>query len=175
MPAKVVRLGVSLEPDLLSLLDRWVRERNSPSRSDAIRALIRKELSDRTLSDPGADALGVVALLYRHASPNVLQRLTAAEHQWGEHVRSTTHVHLEGDACAQIVTLLGKRREIDRAAEDLRGVKGILEGEALVMTPAVAGGRTGHRHPHDHPGVREGPHGEATTSPRRGRARASRA
>ncbi len=101
MTAKVVRLGVSLEPALLALLDRWVQERNSPSRSDAIRALIRKELSERTLSDPDADALGVVALLYRHESPNVLRRLTAAEHRWGEHVRSTTHVHLEGDACAR--------------------------------------------------------------------------
>ncbi len=38
--AYVVRLGVSLDPDLLTLLDGWVRERNSPSRSDAIRALI---------------------------------------------------------------------------------------------------------------------------------------
>jgi CopG family transcriptional regulator, nickel-responsive regulator len=146
--SRVVRVGVSLEPELLRLLDAWVRERNSPSRSDAIRALIRKEVSERTLADPDADALGVVALLYRHSSPNVLRRLTAAEHRWGEHVRSTTHVHLEGDACAEVVLLLGRRSEIERAGEDLRGVKGILEGSWLVTAPAVAGGRTGHRHPH---------------------------
>jgi len=146
--AKVVRTGVSLEPALLALLDRWVEERNSPSRSDAIRSLILKELSDRTLADPDSDALGVVALLYRHDTPNVLQRLTAAEHRWGEHVRSTTHVHLEGDACAEVVLLLGRRREIEKAAEDLRGVKGVRDGGWLVTAPAVAGGRTGHHHPH---------------------------
>lgn len=148
MTAKVVRLGVSLEPELLGLLDQWVRERNSPSRSDAVRALIRKELSDRTLADPDADALGVVALLYRHSAPNVLRRLTSAEHRWGEHVRSTVHVHLQGDACAEVVVLLGRRREIEAAAEDLRGVKGILDGGWLAAAPAVAGGRTGHHHPH---------------------------
>lgn len=148
MTGKVVRLGVSLPPDLLALLDRWVGERNSPSRSEALRALIRKELADRTLGDPEADALGVVALLYRHGAPNVMQRLTAAEHTWGDHVRATTHVHLEGDACAEVVVLVGKRGEIDRAAEDLRGVKGVLEGGGLITTPSVAGGRTGHRHPH---------------------------
>lgn len=148
MTAKVVRTGVSLEPNLLALLDRWVAERNSPSRSDAIRALIRKELADRTLADPNSDALGVVALLYRHDAPNVLRRLTAAEHRWGEHIRSTTHVHLEGDACAEVVLLLGRRREIEQAAEDLRGVKGVLDGGWLVTAPAVAGGRTGHHHPH---------------------------
>ena len=144
----MVRTGVSLEPSLLALLDRWVEERNSPSRSDAIRALIRKELADRTLSDPNSDALGVVALLYRHDTPNVLRRLTAAEHRWGEHIRSTTHVHLEGDACAEVVLLLGRRREIEKAAEDLRGVKGVMDGGWLVTAPAVAGGRTGHHHPH---------------------------
>jgi CopG family transcriptional regulator, nickel-responsive regulator len=149
---KVVRLGVSMEPALLALLDHWVEERNSPSRSDAIRALIRKEFSDRTLANPDADALGVVALLYRHSSPNVLRRLTAAEHRWGEHVRFTTHVHLEGDACAEVVVLLGRRREIAAAAEDLRGVRGILEGGWLATTPAVAGGWTGHHHPHRAPG-----------------------
>jgi CopG family nickel-responsive transcriptional regulator len=148
MTSRVVRVGVSLEPELLRQLDAWVRQRNSPSRSDAIRALIRKELSDRTLSDPNSDALGVVALLYRHDTPNVLRRLTAAEHRWGEHVRSTTHVHLEGDACAEVVLLLGRRREIEKAAEDLRGVKGVMDGGWLVTSPAVAGGRTGHHHPH---------------------------
>ena len=175
MTVKVVRLGVSLEPALLDLLDHWVEERNSPSRSDAIRALIRRELSDRTLADPEADALGVVALLYRHEAPNVLRRLTAAEHRWGDHIRSTTHVHLEGDACAEVVVLLGKRREIDQATQDLRGVKGVLEGGSLVTTPAVAGGRTGHRHPHDLRGVRGHPHAAPTTGAHRGRPRPGRA
>jgi len=148
MARKVVRTAVSLEPELLALLDGWVAERNSPSRSDGIRALIRKELAERTLADPDSDALGVVALLYRPDTPNVLRRLTAAEHRWGEHVRSTTHVHLQGDACAEVILLLGRRREIERAAEDLRGVKGVRDGGWLVTAPSVAGGRTGHHHPH---------------------------
>lgn len=151
MTEKVVRVGVSLEPELLALLDQWVHERNSPSRSDAIRSLIRKELADRTLRDPESDALGVVALLYRHDAPNVMQRLTAAEHRWGDHVRSTTHVHLEGDACAEVVVLLGRRREVESAAQDLGGVRGVLEGESVITSPGVAGGRTGHRHPHRSP------------------------
>ena len=90
----------------------------------------------------------MVALLYRHDAPNVMQRLTAAEHRWGEHVRSTTHVHLEGDACAEVAVLLGRRREVEAAARDLGGVRGVLESESVVTSPGVAGGRTGHRHPH---------------------------
>ena len=148
MAKGVVRLGLSMEPELLEALDRWVEQRNSASRSDTVRALIRKELRERELGDPEADAVGCLMLLYRHDTPNVLRRLTAAEHRWGEHVRSTTHVHLKGDACAEMILLVGHRREVERAAEDLRGVKGVRDGGWLVSTPTVAGGRTGHRHPH---------------------------
>lgn len=149
MPKKgVVRLGLSMEPDLLATLDRWVDQRNSASRSDAIRALIRKELAEEVLGDPEADAVGCLMLLYRHGTPNVLERVTAAEHRWGEHVRSAMHIHLQGDACAEVILLLGRRREIERATEDLRGVKGVRDGGWLVTSPAIAGGRTGHHHPH---------------------------
>jgi CopG family nickel-responsive transcriptional regulator len=144
----VVRLGISLEPELLQALDRWVRERNSASRSEAIRLLVRKELSEGTLEDPDADAIGTVMVLYRHTSPNVLKRLTAAQHRWGAHIRSSTHVHLEGEVCLEVLVLAGRREEIVRAAEDLRGVKGISYAEYLVGTPGIAGGRSGHRHPH---------------------------
>jgi CopG family transcriptional regulator, nickel-responsive regulator len=144
----VVRLGVSLEPDLLTLLDSWVKERNSPSRSDAIRALIRKELAEHELGDPTADAVAAVLLIYRHDAPNVLRRLTATEHRWGSHVRSSSHVHLEGGSCMQLIGLVGRRDEVINAAEDLRGVKGIAFGRYALGTPAVAGGTTGHGHPH---------------------------
>jgi CopG family transcriptional regulator, nickel-responsive regulator len=144
----VVRLGVSLEPSLLRLLDTWVEERNSPSRSDAIRALIRKELSEQQLGDPDSDAVGSVLLIYRHDAPNVLKRLTEVEHEWGTHVRSSAHVHLEGGSCLQLIGLVGKRGEVVNAAEDLRGIRGIAFGQYVVGTPAVAGGSTGHRHPH---------------------------
>ncbi len=158
--AYVVRLGVSLEPDLLALLDSWVRERNSPSRSDAIRALIRKELAEHELGDPDSDSVASVLLLYRHEAPNVLRRLTAVEHHWGAHIRSSSHVHLEGGSCMQLIGLVGKRAEVVNAAEDLRGVKGIAFGRYSLGTPAVTGGSTGHRHPHT------GPHAAADSGDR---------
>ena len=142
----VVRLGISLEPDLLALLDSWVRERNSPSRSDAIRFLVRKELADIDSVDPNADAIGTVMVLYRHTTPNVLRRLTAAQHHWGRHVRFATHVHLNGEKCLELVVLAGKRSEVRAAAEDIRGVKGILQGDYLIGAPGVIGEATGHTH-----------------------------
>jgi len=144
----VVRLGVSLEPTLLKALDEWARARNSPSRSDAIRFLVRKELADAETTDPNSDAVGTVMVLYRHTAPNVLRRLTAAQHHWGSHIQFSTHVHLKGDACVEVVVLAGKRGEVRAAAEDIRGVKGILQGDYLIGSPAAIGAATGHHHPH---------------------------
>ncbi|HEV2316940.1 MAG TPA: nickel-responsive transcriptional regulator NikR [Thermoplasmata archaeon] len=150
MKRGVVRLGVSLDPELLTALDRWSARRNARSRSDAIRFLVRKELSEAALADPGADAVGTVMVLYDHRARNVQRRLTAAQHRWGEHIRSSNHVHLEGEVCLEVMVLVGKRGELAEAAEELRGVKGVNQGDFLLATPGVAGGRTGHRHPHRH-------------------------
>lgn len=148
MSRRVVRLGVSLEPDLLAKLDGWVRLRNSPSRSDAIRFLIRKEMAEESLADPTSDAVGTVTVLYRHDATGVLRRLTAAQHRWGDHVRASSHVHLHDGACIEVIVLAGRRSEVESAAQDIRGVKGVLEGSFHIASPGVAGARSGHRHPH---------------------------
>jgi CopG family transcriptional regulator, nickel-responsive regulator len=148
MTARITRTTVSLEPDLLARLDHWVRRRNSRNRSEALRAIIRGELGRTTVSDPEADAVATVTLLYRHDASNLLERLTAAEHRWGDHIRSSTHVHLQGGACLEVLVLTGKGREVVAAAEDLRGVRGISLGEYVVSSPRLAGGTTGHHHPH---------------------------
>jgi CopG family nickel-responsive transcriptional regulator len=155
----VVRFAISLPPDLAEKLDDWVDRRNSKSRSDAIRFLVGRAVTEDTTSgDPHADALVAVLLLYRHGTRNVMERLTRVEHRWGEHVRSSVHIHLRGGACAEMLLLAGERGEVEQASADLRGVKGLRDGRSLLVLPAVAEGGTGHRHPHPH---------EPPTGPRR--------
>ena len=140
----VSRFAISLPAELADRLDAWVARRNSRSRSDAIRFLVSREIAEENLTaDPNADALAAVVLLYRHDSPRLLERLTEAEHRWGEHVRSSVHAHLEGAACVEMLLLAGSRRELAAAAADLRGVKGLKDARSLFVSPASAGGRTG--------------------------------
>jgi CopG family nickel-responsive transcriptional regulator len=165
---KVVRTAVSLDPETLGSLDRWVAARNSANRSEAVRFLVRQATSSVSLGDPEADAVGTVMVLYDHRSPYVQRRLTAAQHRWGEHIRSSSHVHLEGDVCLEVMILAGHRAELERAAEDLRGVKGVSQGDYLLASPSTAGGGSGHRHPHH-----DGPAPGARAPSRTGRSRSS--
>ncbi|MCI4347263.1 MAG: hypothetical protein L3J97_01425 [Thermoplasmata archaeon] len=148
MTKRVVRTGISIEPQVLATLDTWVRQRNCGSRSEAIRMLVRRQAAEHALEDPEADAVACLALIYRHDRPNVLRRLAAAQHRWGTHIRFSGHVHLEGGSCLEVLALAGRQREVVAAAEDLRGVKGVAFGEYTLADPGVAGGRSGHRHPH---------------------------
>ncbi len=47
----VSRIGVSLDPELLELFDRHISERGYVSRSEAIRDLIRDNLSENEWKD----------------------------------------------------------------------------------------------------------------------------
>lgn len=172
--AGVVRTAISLDPASLAALDRWAAARNSANRSDAVRFLVRQATSADSLGDPTADAVGTVMVLYDHRSPYVQRRLTAAQHRWGEHIRSSSHVHLQGDVCLEVMILAGQRRELERAAEDLRGVKGVSQGDFLLAAPGPAGGRTGHRHPHPRSDDHGASAGRAPGTPSRARRRAPR-
>ena len=98
---------------------------------------------------PDSDALGVVALLHRHdalrTSSNVSRRPSIAGESTSGPPRTFTSREMRAPKWARCSA---SWREIEKAAEDLRGVKGVLDGGWLVAAPSVAGGRTGHHHPH---------------------------
>lgn len=48
----------------------------------------------------------------------------------------------------EVVILAGKRSEVRSAAEDIRGVKGILQGDYLIGAPRAIGETTGRKHLH---------------------------
>ena len=72
--SQVERVGVSLEKELLAPFDVLVRKRGYPSRSEAIRDLIRQQISEDRLSNPKATAVAAVFLVYNHHSTRLMGR-----------------------------------------------------------------------------------------------------
>ena len=54
---QVERIGVSLDKKLLSMFDKLIAKQGYQSRSEAIRDLIRQQLSSEQLSNPKARAV----------------------------------------------------------------------------------------------------------------------
>ena len=68
------RIGVSLDKKLLSMFDKLITKQGYQSRSEAIRDLIRRRLSKEHLSDPKANAVAAVVLVYDHHATMVPSR-----------------------------------------------------------------------------------------------------
>ena len=142
--AGVRRFGVSMEPDLVSALDRIAREARLPNRSDAIRALVR----ERAAAPAGrGEAVGALALVYDHQRREVARNLTGFQHDHAEHVVAGVHVHLDRHRCLEVLVLRGPVSEIRRISDRLIGTRGVEQGR-LVWTGAAAARGRARRHSH---------------------------
>jgi len=131
---KVERIGVSLEPDLLGAFDELISSKGYSSRSEAIRDLIRKELSTTQLGDPKAKAVGVVLLVYDHHVTKLTERLLRLQHSNLLHTISSLHVHLDHNHCLEIIVLQGNVLEINSVGEKMISLKGVRLGRVNLIS-----------------------------------------
>lgn len=125
---QVERIGVSLDKKLLSMFDKLIAEQGYQSRSEAIRDMIRQQLSGERLSNPKAKAVAAVCLVYDHHSTKLMEKLTGLQHSHLLHTISSVHVHLDEHNCLEVIVLRGRTGEINKMAEHLISLKGVKLG-----------------------------------------------
>ena len=133
--SEIVRFSISLEDDLLDQFDRYCRQQQFATRSEAIRQLLRDTLTKHAWVGDSKDAAGTLTLVYDHHHPQLRQRLLKLQHDHHELVVSTMHIHLTHDLCLEVIVLRGPSASLQKMAFQLRGLKGIYKGE-LVMANA---------------------------------------
>lgn len=133
----VERIGVSLEGPLLSEFDRLVRTEGYPSRSEAIRSLIRKALVERRRATSGK-VVGSLTFIYRHDVGSVTHRLLHRQHDFLGTIRATAHTHLSEETCLEVLIVEGDARRISELSDRLKTVKGVLFADLVVATPDLA-------------------------------------
>jgi CopG family nickel-responsive transcriptional regulator len=70
--SQIERIGVSLEEALLAKFDKLIAKQGYQSRSEAIRDLVRRQLSDEQVGNPKTEAVAAVILVYDHHSTKVI-------------------------------------------------------------------------------------------------------
>jgi CopG family nickel-responsive transcriptional regulator len=132
--SQVERVGVSLEKELLTVFDKLISQQGYQSRSEAIRDLIRQQLSSRRLQNEKAHAIAAVVLVYDHHSSALMERLTDLQHSHLLQTISSLHVHLGHHDCLEIIVLKGKVGEINRMGEKLISIKGVKLGKINLLS-----------------------------------------
>jgi CopG family transcriptional regulator, nickel-responsive regulator len=163
MTDRLVRFGVAMEASLLEQFDQLVTARGA-TRSEAFRDLARAAIQ-RAEVGKSVEAVATFTLIYDHHVRDLTERLTELQHELGDRIRSTLHVHLDHDHCLEIIVMHGRSDLLKQQADRILAIKGVLHG-AIEIFP-----RQGHPHAHPHPHGPGHAHSELEQRPSRAQGR----
>ncbi len=154
MTDELVRFGIAMEGSLLTAFDAVVKDRGG-SRSEAFRDLARAEVT-RAQIRHGGPAVGTLTIVYDHHVRELSDKLTEIQHDLGDQVRATMHIHLDHDRCLEVIILRGDADEIQTIADRIRGTRGVIHGGLELITevphkPTWKRESHPHGHAHSHP------------------------
>ena len=131
----LVRFGVAMERALLTDFDRRIASRGYENRSEALRDLIRADLT-RAAWDAGATVAATLTAVYAPQVRELILRLADAH---AELVVSSLLVQLDPGRYLQVTVLRGRATEISALAGQIGGAKGVLSCELTLAAVLVEG------------------------------------
>jgi CopG family nickel-responsive transcriptional regulator len=148
MDDELVRFGVAMDRSLLGELDALVGSRGV-TRSEVLRDLVRAELV-RARVARGVRAVATLTLVYDHHVRELTEKLNELQHQLGDSVRSTLHVHLDEERCLEVIVLRGRSDELQRFAERILATRGVTHGGLEIVSDHARSREGVHEHGHPH-------------------------
>ena len=131
--SKLVRFGVSIDRDLLLKFDRLIHQQNYQNRSEAIRDLIREILIKKEWFE-GKEIAGAIVLVYDHHKRELVNKLLSIQHDYGNLIVATQHIHLNHNNCLEVITVRGKPKEIEKLAFTIKSTKGVKHTQIVATT-----------------------------------------
>jgi CopG family nickel-responsive transcriptional regulator len=132
--ADLTRISISLESALLDAFDRSIQAKGYPTRSEAIRDLIRERLIREQAERAAGEQVAVVTLVYDHHARELAARLIDKQHHHHDLVVSSLHVHLGERHCLEVSVLRGPAHKVRHLGDELLATKGVLHGEVTLTS-----------------------------------------
>ncbi|MDD5586801.1 MAG: nickel-responsive transcriptional regulator NikR [Alphaproteobacteria bacterium] len=131
--SKVARLPISLEDSLLDQFESYRTAHGYPSRSEAITSLMRKAFVEEEWQR-GKDVAGTISIVYDHHKRGTINKLVNVQHDFGNLIVCTQHIHLDHHNCMEVVVVRGRAAEIRKLLTRLKSVKGIKHSSLMMAT-----------------------------------------
>lgn len=132
--SELERFSISIPKGLLVALDSRNERKGYGNRSEAIRDLVREALVKDEWTDPEAHVAATVTLVYDHHTRTLTERITSVQHDYGNLVVSTLHVHLDHHNCLEVVVLRGEARNVQALADALTSIRGVKHAQVTRAT-----------------------------------------
>ena len=129
--AGAVRFSVSLPANLARELDAMADAKGYNNRSLAIGDMVRAHLVEHR-QNIGGQVAGTITVLFDHHKPRLQALLTDVQHDHGDLIISTLHVHLDHDNCLEVLVVRGDAERVRSLADRLIATKGVKHGRLTV-------------------------------------------
>lgn len=133
--ATKTRISVSLDAELVKEFDKIAGGSGLPTRSRAVDEAMRLFVSGKKwdLASKGT-VPGVILLTYDHHARDVNRALTELQHDFGDVVTATMHIHLSKHTCLEVIAFKGAADKVRALAKGLQSQKGVLDLK-LITSP----------------------------------------
>ena len=128
------RIGIAIETALLASFDKLIEKQGYANRSEAVRDLIREQLTEEKLKNPTGKAVAGIFLVYDHHATDLSRKLLELQHSHLLQTISATHIHLDHHNCLEVIILKGKVAELKNIADHLTSLKGVKLSRLNLMT-----------------------------------------
>ncbi len=128
----LVRVSMSLESSLLERFDQFLHAEGYPTRSEAIKQLMRDSLNEDAWAKDELVA-GSITLVYDHHRSGIVKQLMDIQHDFATIIVSTQHVHLDHKHCLEIIVVKGKASQIRELVTMLKSTKGVKHNSLVMM------------------------------------------
>jgi len=137
------RISITIDDDLLVAIDGMVKKHGYPSRSEAIRDLVREAAKRDHAAQGQAPCVATLSYVFDHSTRELSQRLVNAQHDHHDLGIATTHIHVDHNSCLEVAILKGPIDAIQELADSLTAQRGVRHASLHVIPLKAA---PGHRH-----------------------------
>mgnify|MGYP003623868482 CR=1 FL=1 len=128
------RFGVSLEDELLEDLDKYTEDNGFANRSQAIRFLIKKNITEQKWLCNNIVA-GVIIIMYDLDKKEIVSKITSIQQNYTDVILSSSQYYINTNFCMHIASVMGEAHRLTELSDRLTTIKGIKHGK-LVMSRA---------------------------------------
>ena len=100
------RFSISMDGELVKRLDVMTRVKGFSNRSQAVSTLVEQGLIENEGRLGTHEIVGTITLVYDHHKRNLQAILTDIQHDSGNLVISTMHVHLNNHMCLEVLVFV---------------------------------------------------------------------
>lgn len=128
------RYTITMPHELFEAFDKRNALKGYRNRSEAVRDLVREALIKDEWANPDEHVAATITLVYDHHTRALSDKITEVQHDCGEMIISTLHVHLDHHNCMEVIVLRGVARQIRAAADTLSCIKGVKHAQLTLTT-----------------------------------------